>query len=376
MAKSDAADDRRLNWLWIIGCIIVGAVLVGLAFYAQDHWRWKGISLSTLVTFGAAFALAGVLFLVERRFTKVVRSSVQRVEQAETAFEERATALEKRLADLTAATEARVQARAAEQDAAVQGFVEDVSFASVTRLLGSANEMNAIDRGMVTVQGGPSPEGIWLSFAWGYDADRSHRVGDQLTPKLEVRVRFGDSRLASDRSEPFIELLWQPDEPADAFGARIVGEIQKRGLWRAGELDMSLAFENLRRSIDTALKSQRDEPAAWKLHGALIELIGTEWALTAAGVEAPNHNFMLPQTDFPAEPGPGLASFRPVKPVARAFDPKPPSWGDADEWQFVIRQAKQQFPRNNSIVALIATSWSPCPLSWDGWQQAARQRER
>jgi len=115
---------EAIRWGWVTGCFAGGAVLIGLTFLVEAQRTWQGVSTSVLVELGAALALAGVLFLLERRFTRQVEKASERAaqraaEQVESRIQERTDRLAARLEELQADVMQRVRRRAEEQDSTI-----------------------------------------------------------------------------------------------------------------------------------------------------------------------------------------------------------------------------------------------------------------
>lgn len=344
-------------------------VFLGVARWEESRGTWKGVTPSIVVNFGTALLLAGVLFLLERRFTsRVVRAgqrAVQEVaEQVEGRLKQRTDELSARVADLQTQVEQRMQARAEEQDRKIGALGDDVSYDTVTTALTEANQLRAIKRGQVTVQAAEDPDGVALIFKWdahrtvydlgvllqGYgDRTKAGTCGDEpfglpgRGPCLEIEARIeADFEFSGGR--PLIEVEWRPDDPPAAVADRLNQQLQREGRWHGpSTLDWTLALHNLQRSLKLAVASRRDGDGAgpWRLHGALHELVGEDWAITEAGIEHRQHNdVILPESDFPQTP-----NRRSGKPVD-TWPPACPSYANADEWERLLRRGKRLFPRN------------------------------
>jgi hypothetical protein len=122
MDRPEKERDERIRWGWVVACLVVGVTLIALA-YVVDAPRWdsRGVTPSFLVEVGAAFTLAGVLFLLERKFVgQVIQASTRATRevarQAEQRFQERTDELSARLDDLQDRLVDRVGQTAREQD--------------------------------------------------------------------------------------------------------------------------------------------------------------------------------------------------------------------------------------------------------------------
>lgn len=342
-------DDASIHWGWVSVCAVAGVTLIVLAFVVESRWGWVGTAPSVLVELGAAVLLAGVLFVLEQRFTRRARQVTDaRIGALEQRVTERTQSLERRLDEIQGATEERVQDRDVASDAVMDALGNKVSFHAVTNAIAEANKLRASARGRWTVEASPDPAGIRLTFSWGYHTRDDSVSKPPNVPLLEVGAEL-DKR-AGEWGTPVVEVVWDAAEPPDAVGARLIDELRRVGRWE-GEttLDWGLALSNLQRTLRVAVGSRRRDPGAWHLGGALYELVGSDWAITEAGVESPPHAFLLPQNDFPEQMGrPQLDPFRPAR----------PKFANATEWGIVIKRASDLFPRSMRS-ALFDPGWRP-----------------
>lgn len=279
-----------------------------------------------VVNVGTAFLIAAVLFFLERRFTKQVvragqRAVAQAAEQIEERLERQADTLSARLDDLQEQIDRRMQDRAQEQDRKIAGLGEEVSFATVTEAMTEANRLRAIVRGGVTVPASSDQDGIALTFKWGID--RNKMVTDGPRPRLDITVSIeADYDLPGPR--PYITTEWEPDEAPAEVAGRLIQALQTAGRWHGpGTLDWPLALRNLHRALKVAVTSRRDGDAAgsWRLHGALYELVGQDWAITEAGIENQRQGQVaLAESEFPA------TRSKPWGKPAGEWPPERPEW--------------------------------------------------
>jgi hypothetical protein len=360
--NTELEDSRTaVRWGWVTGCFAGGGALVGLAFLVEARWHWQGVSTSVLVQLGASLGLAGVLFLLERRFTRRVERASERAakhaaEQVETRMQERTDRLAARLDELQSDVMKRVRRRAEEQDATIAALRDDVSYETVTTALTEANRLNAIHDGQVTVQASYNPDGLILTFSWVEDTDiNSERSSG---PHLDV-------------DGAGVNVEWRPGEPGGEVGHRLVEELQRAGRWD-GEttLDWGVTLRNLQASLDLAISSIRRDRYAWHLHGPLIELVSPTWVLTTAGVEHLGRGLMVPEADFPEQIPRVIANSSPTArqraEEARTWCPEAPNAVDPAEWERVISHGRSVFPRRRTIVtALGPSTWVPWGSSPD-----------
>lgn len=371
MSDDQKDEMERVQWAWVIGCVVVGLGFLGFALRRESLGIWKGVAPSIIVNLGTAFMLAGVLFWLERRFTsRVVRAGQRAVqetaEQVEGRLKQRTDELSARIADLQRQVEQRMQARAEEQDRRIVALGDDVSYDTVTTALTEANRLRAISGGQVTVQAAEDPDGVALIFKWGTHRSAVYNLGallgrgdlteagtcgyepfglPSLSPCLEIEARIeADFEFSGGR--PLFEVEWRPEDPPAAVADRLNQQLQREGRWHnPSTLDWTLALRNLQHSLELAVTSRRDGDGAgpWRLHGALHELVGEDWAITEAGIEHRQHNgVILAESDFPQ-----TRNRRSGKPVD-TWSPACPSYANADEWERLLRRGKRLFPRPSS----------------------------
>jgi len=114
---------ERVNIPWIIGSWSIGALLIAGAFYTEHFYRWRGVSIDTMVSVGSAFLLADVLFFLQRRFLVEVEEAVERAatSAADARIDERVQEVDARLDELGERMNEVLAERKTRQDRAVQG---------------------------------------------------------------------------------------------------------------------------------------------------------------------------------------------------------------------------------------------------------------
>lgn len=358
MSDAEPSGPERVRWGWVISCTAVGLILLAVAFKGEIWWNWQGVVPGIMVNLGTAFLIAAILFFMERRFTSRVVQAGQRAvadaaEQIETRLEQQAEALSSRIDDLQEQIDQRMQGRAQEQDRKIDNLGEDASFATVTEAMTEANRLGAIVWGQVTVPASSDPDGIALTFKWGFDREEMLRSGPR--PRLEILVRIeADYGLPGGR--PYIATRWEPDEPPIEVADRLIQMLQNTGRWHGqNTMDWPLALRNLHRAIALAVPSRRDGvvSASWRLHGALFELIDEDWALTEAGVENRElRKVVLAESDFPA------TRTKPWGKPANEWPPEQPEWTTPEEWERVLRRGERIFPVHRGPLTMSPT-WTP-----------------
>lgn len=348
-------EREQVRWQYVVGCFVAGGLMIAGAYWSEDHWSWQGVTPSVLVNLGTAFALAGLLFVLERRFVTVVRqasteAAAQAADSVADRLEARTEALETRLADLDEQTARRVQAHREAQDRTISAL-EVVSFDTVTEVLATAAGLRALLGDRAEVQASNDRDGLWLKFSWGCNWVSTDFAGDPIfdDPKLMVEVL--------DDQTP-LEVEWRPDDAAPDVAQRLVRELQSAGLWM-GEtmLNWQLALQNLQRTVDVAIRSRRKDPGAWHLADQLDRLVGDDWAITKAGIERLGHGVVLEPSDFlvSSPAGPGSQASAEVTDLTSLA----PADTDPDLWSYLIREGKRRFPGITNFYGISSSQFEP-----------------
>jgi len=251
-----------------------------------------------------------------------------------------------RLVDEQDAAEAR------EADRIIEALGAEVSFMTVASALAVANGLRALDAGRVTIRASLEAR-IDISFSWRRhqpDGRLSEPGGSHLTVKAHVDAEPGGVT-------PAIETIWRPTEAPEVVSRRINALLIKRDRWNgAGTIDWGHVFRELHRAVELAVAYKRRDPTtSWKLHGALYELHGRNWAITEAGIEhRPSGTVVLAEQEFPDhyERDTGLTSTD-----LGGWDPAPPEGADATEWQHLLWRGLWHFPVQRGPVISQPTWW-------------------
>ncbi len=346
---------ERLNPSPLVGSLAAGAAVIGAAFATEKWLNWQGVSTETMVSIGSILLLAGVLFLLERRFIRRVGVAVR---------QETARAVDERIEAATEGTRSRLQhlqeqvdelvAKQHErQDASVKAL-ELPSFRTVAGALAIANELGAISHGHVIVQGSSAFDELGLDFSWGRHMGTgrfSIPPGDRLRVKAEV---YADERAVGAR--PLIEVEWTPNKSAEDVGMELREQLTSRGRWNGtGTLRWQRALTNLQSALDIAIRSRRRDAASGLLQGAMRQFV-SDWAITDAGIEHPARGVVLAQEEFPTHLD--LMRRRGERRGEDAWNPQPPEGVDEKLWRFLVHRARRWLPREYRPPAAMP-AWVP-----------------
>jgi hypothetical protein len=338
--NSPTPERERIRWHYVVGCFFAGALMIAVAYWTEHRWAWQGVTPSVLVNAGTAFGLAGLLFLLERRFVTVVRqasaaAASQAADVVADRLEARTEALETRLGELDEQTARRVQAQREEQDRTVEAL-EVVSFDSVTRALQTAAGLRALRSDKAEVQASHDRDGLWLVFSWGREKLGADYYGEVHYDEAKLMIEALTDRVR-------VEVEWRADEAAPEVAARLIHELRSTGGWTGDDmLDWQLAVQNLQRTLDVAITSRRRDAGAWHLTDQLDRLLDDEWAITTAGIERRGHGMVLARSAFPV-PNRALPGSRASDEVD-SFSPTAPADVDPGLWSYLVREGKKRFP--------------------------------
>lgn len=339
--------NQRVNWPWVLGCGVSGAILIVAAFLLEHFLDWQGVSLETMTSGGIAFLLAGVLFFLERLFLKdvgdaaataAVAATDARIVEYEEQVNIRLDQLDDRMNDL-------LEARRKRQDEIIQAL-DDPTAQSVANALAAANRLGAIAFGHVTVQSSRDFDEVGLEFSWGVEVGDG-RFGERRQSVLMIRAHIYSDERSGGRT-PAIEVTWQMDESAEQIGLRLREQFELRGRWQSDDtLDWPLSLRKLKRSLDIAIRSRRRDGSSGTIQGALFEFVTDEWAITDAGLECPSQIYVLGESEFPERYS--MKDSR-IKRLAQ-FRPDKPQWVDATLWDELLRRGGKHFPINRGRLS-------------------------
>jgi hypothetical protein len=322
-------EKVRVRWFWIVGCLLGGSALVSASFALEAWWNWQGVTPSVLVNVGTSLGLAGLLFLLERRFTAhlieanatAVRSAVQ------SATEDFATRLDQLRADMEQRS-ADVSDRRAE---VLRRLDEAVSFERLTRAFTEANTAGSILGGSVTVPGGAASGEVRVTFSWG--------AGTGREPRLVIDA--GDDANTAQTME------WPESASAAAVGQALHDRLRRAAPDRESPvLDWISTLDHLRMALRMALRPGNAP------RGRVTELLDSRWVITDAGLECPSAGYLLGHEAFPDRVGTGV----PAGPSS--WPPSRPACAGNDDWGLLVDRAERVLPLTRSRRN-GRSAWSP-----------------
>lgn len=220
------------------------------------------------------------------------------------------------------------KAEAQDEDRIIAALGKEISFITVASAMAVANELRALAQGEVTIRASLEPR-IDIAFSWHEhigDARFSEPGGTFLMVKAHVDPDPGGLI-------PAIQTTWKPGDTPETVIGRIKSQLINRDRWKGPKtIDWGQIFRDLRTAIQLAVAYKRhDQDVPWRLHGALFEIHGKDWAITEAGVEyRPTGAIVLAEHEFPDD------RTRMTSTDLNGWSPTPPEGADAAEWQHLL----------------------------------------
>jgi serine/threonine protein kinase len=240
-------------------------------------------------------------------------------------------------------------AEAQDEDRIIAALGEEISFMTVAGVMTVANTLRALAEGEVTIRARLEPR-IDIAFSW-HDHTGDGRFSEPGGTLLTVRAHV-DADLGG--GTPVIQTTWNPADTPEAVIGRINSQLIERDRWNGSKtIDWGQVFRDLRTAIQLAVAYKRRDPdAPWRLHGAMYEIHGTDWAITEAGVEyRPTGTVVLAEHEFPENRA------RMTSTDLNDWSPAPPEGADATEWQHVLWRGLWHLPIQHGPVVSQPTWW-------------------
>jgi Protein kinase domain len=240
-------------------------------------------------------------------------------------------------------------AEAQDEDRIIAALGEEISFMEVASAMTVANTLSALAEGEVTIRASLEPR-IDIAFSWHDhigDGRFSEPGGTSLTVKAHVDADPGGGI-------PVIQTTWNPTDTPETVIGRINSQLIERDRWNGPKtIDWGQVFRDLRTAIQLAVAyKRRDQDVPWRLHGALYEIHGKDWAITEAGVEyRPTGAVVLAEQEFPEDRA------RMTSTDLNGWSPTPPEGADAAEWQHVLWRGLWHLPIRHGPVVSQPTWW-------------------
>lgn len=337
-----SATDRPKSlrkWPMVI-VVLIGALLVGASFFVESHWGWQGVAPSALLEFGAAFALASVLFVAERSFERSVERSVESAtaatkqeirEELTERIEEQSRTLSARISDLEGLRRDREDGRFATQDQLIRSLEAEVTRDGTISLLEQANDLQAFAGEGIEVYGSAGSDSINIEFSWGWRLEEiDHPDWPGRTSEAYILRLLAE--VSSDVGHGSAQVEWRDDMPPDEFGDQIVQDLRRHSMWPGPEaFDLSHVFSSLVRSLDVATQARQGRGSEWTIdNDQVVRMVGRDWLVGGTGLTLRNHGRVIERRQ---------AENRLISP--ETWPPPPPAGVDPEQWQFGVHLAEQ-----------------------------------
>ncbi len=298
------------NWPWILGTLIAGLALIGSAHLGDLAWGWPSITTGSIANVGAAFVIAFLLFVAERRFTRNVARRVETTvgaaagQAARVVVAEETRKLGERVATLEDELVERRAATRLKQDERLEDLSNELSAENVWRALEGMIEVGAVRRGLTVsgTKGAPYPLVSFEIQAYFEHPSDFHRGDAEAMKRLMVSV-------IAEPDSPSVGTLyfgkeWEEPESFAGVVAGLDAQLRRGGRMRdAKMLDALVAAEQFMRAMRLVKDDQQAPLGAERLRGVLLELHEDDWAITTEGLQDLSGSLFLSWADLDIKTG-------------------------------------------------------------------------
>jgi hypothetical protein len=255
---------------------------------------------------------------------------------------DRADGLQKKLDELD-------EAQARNENRILATLGDEISFVSVASAMAVANTLRSLAEGEATIRASLEPR-IDITFSWrehARDGRFSEPGGTILTVTAHVDADPGGGT-------PVIQATWMPADTPETVMSRINNQLIQQDRWNGPKtINWGQVFRDLRTAIQLSVSyKRREQNVPWRLHGALYEMHGNDWAITEAGVEyRPTGTVVLSEHEFPEDR---------VNMMSTSLDgwsPALPQGANAAEWQHVLWRGLWHLPVRRGPMASRPSWW-------------------
>ncbi|AXL12656.1 hypothetical protein DXT68_11270 [Microbacterium foliorum] len=243
------------------------------------------------------------------------------------ATEEATRVLNDRLDAIQERFERQLAEQAAQEDSAVSGIADEVSYESVMAAMETANKLGAVEQ-EVHVSGGDRLTDPVVSVALATEQQQID-YGSYSEPRVIGLALAVDTRLLG--TGYVVESLWtKDDDPITVFG-RLRSEMVRVGYGPEFKgVNVQRLFQNLNRGLEDAVAGRRGDQGAWRSPGTLLDVLSDDWVVSNRGIEHREHGIVCPAIALRAK---------------RTFDKEPdlppaPEWVDEERWGHMVTRAR------------------------------------
>jgi hypothetical protein len=274
---------------------------------------------SIFTNFGTTLMSAGLVLMFEPQVRRAVQDFTD--EALEEATNKVSRKFDTQLKDLQDQINEGIKDRVNHQDDALEAF-SDGTYESALAAMKTAASLGALDQDQITVEGTDEPGEFAVSLAL-------HPLTTSFPEKGVLRIMVdtkGDSTVQT----------WHPSVPFSELAVSTMGQLVSKKAWGYGqENPWGTVHQRLGYALKLAVKSQREDAGAVHLQGRLAAVIAEGLYLTDKGLECPQHDYILPRTDFPRQLD--LAS------QGHREQPAKPEWADQNSWAYALERCSDRF---------------------------------
>ncbi|MEK8229382.1 hypothetical protein NKG05_30925 [Oerskovia sp. M15] len=245
---------------------------------------------------------------------------------AAAATEEITAPIVARMTDIEVELKNRRARKIAEQDAALAGLGDGLSFGAVAQAFGVANTLRAIAGYAIVVPAGEVLDGPRLRFSWYGD----HYSPDEHHDPITVEY-VAERNPSAGIGIPVVAVSWSTDDEPTGVFADLIDNMIATGFGpEAKALEVAAAIGHLTAALSAAVAARRADETSWFTSTPLLELVADGWALTQDGLEVRDHGLVLRERDIAALRGKGTKGAE--VPAPEGLDPRSGRWQSGEPW--------------------------------------------
>lgn len=307
-------------------------------------WPWlkskhHSVVQSVLINIGTGFLIAAALAGMEPVFKKVVRETTSgAVAKVAEHFEGRVEDLE----DAFDVLSRNLKTASEAQDHILAQALERPTHETVSALMLEAAEYGALAQDQITVQGTDRLGALVVTLALHYPPSNRLLEDDEAEPRLRIMGTTADG----DATE-----TWRASEGIEAPIQRLQVALTRQNAWRnSPELSWRNVTQRLLEGVGAGLRAATGQSGALPLEGRLGEIIVDGVFITDAGLECPEHGYVLERSEFVPLWAPDGFNWEKDPPIP---DAERPAWLQAEVWTYALSRCSKRYTRRylpNSLI--------------------------
>ncbi|MGN7187515.1 hypothetical protein [Microbacterium enclense] len=309
-------------------------------------WSWPAITTGSITNVGAAFLIAFLLFVAERRFTRNITRTVeataeatagaaarQAVAEQTSDLTERVASLEDELAQQRAATQQR-------QDERVDALDSEITAETVWDALNEMIEVGAIRDGLVVSGSRTSPYPLVEIAIQSVQSDLAFMRNAPVEPRRTLELSVIAEPTPGEIGRSYFGCDWSSDMSFAAAVADIDAQMRRGSrMADAKMLDAVQAAAQFSRAMKLVKSDQQAPLGEEKLRGTLLELHANDWAITTDGLQNLTSDFFAPWAALDIKTG-WDSRTTPL--------PEPAEGVPAESWSFLYSRLGQHVSQSGS----------------------------